>query len=117
MARIGDHQHVEVLVGLDQRLGHQQRQVRRHVIVQGAVDQHQVALEVAGQGLVGLAVVVALAVLFDQFALVALGPVILVAAVVVVAAFRPGHLEELRIAQDGRGGGIAAAGVAPDAGA
>src|SRR3546814_11005699 len=87
------------------------------MVVEQAVDQQQVALEVVGVVLVGLVVVVAAAVLRDhRQALPLLGPVVLVAAVVVVAAFGDADLDQVRIAEHRAGGGVAAAGVAPDAG-
>src|SRR5690606_34117704 len=51
----------------------------------------------------------------DQQALPLLGPVVLVVAVVVVAALRPADLEEVRVVEHRRRGGVAAAGMAPDA--
>src|SRR3546814_3578828 len=87
-------------------------------LIEQAVDQQQVAFEPVGVALVGLVVVVARAVLRDhRQALPLLGPVVLVAAVVVVAAFGDADLEKSRVAEHRAGGGVAAAGVAPDAGA
>src|SRR3546814_7138793 len=75
-------------------LHHQQGVGRWNIVVEQAVDQQQVALEVVGVVLVGLVVVVAAAVLRDhRQALPLLGPVVLVAAVVVVAAFGDADLE------------------------
>src|SRR5690606_28567417 len=53
----------------------------------------------------------------DWQSLPLLGPVVLVAAVVVVAALGDADLEEIRVAEHRTGGGVAATGVAPDAGA
>src|SRR3546814_13634158 len=72
---------------------------RRDVVIEQAVDQQQVAFEPVGVALVGLVVVVARAVLRDhRQALPLLGPVVLVAAVVVVAAFGDADLEKSRVA-------------------
>src|SRR5699024_117552 len=113
---VGQDKHVEILVGLDQRIGYKQGFAMRHVVVHGTVHQHQVTLEVLGNQLVGLIVVIGAAVLVrDQQALVLLAPVVFVAAVVVIAAFGPTDLEEIRVAEHGIGGGVAAAGMTPHA--
>src|ERR1700733_12046831 len=76
------------------------------------------ALEVLGDVLVGLGVVVALAVgAGGEQARPLLGPVIFVVALVVIAAFSDAHLEEVGIVEHGCAGGVASAGVAEDAGA
>ena len=78
--------------------------------------QQQLALEVGGDVLVGLAVEAVGAVgVLDEQALVLLAPREVIAAVVVVARAGNRHLEEVGVAQDRVGRGEAAAGVAEDA--
>ena len=55
--------------------------------------------------------------ILDHQAVVALGPIVLVRSVVVVAGFADADLEEVRIEEHRGGGGIAPARMAPDAGA
>src|SRR5579862_1071686 len=74
------------------------------------------ALEMGGQKLIGLIVVIARPVRIAlQQPLVHLTPRVLVVAIVVITAFGPADLEEVRIPEQGVGGGIAAARMPPDA--
>ena len=118
VAHAGQHEHVEALVRLDQRIGQAIRVRRVHVVVDVAGDQHQVALQVLRQLRVLLDVVLEgdLAVLLDFLdAVVLLAPAVVVDVVLVVARLGPCHLEEVRIDEHRRRGHEAAAGVAPDA--
>ena len=56
---IRQHDQIEIFVGVDQRLGKQQREIRRHVLIESTVREQQVPLEVRGEILVRLAVVIA----------------------------------------------------------
>ena len=55
---VGQQEQVEILVGFDKGVDQQQRVVRRHVVVHGAVGEEQVALEIFREVLIGLIVVV-----------------------------------------------------------
>ena len=69
---VRNHQQVEVLVRLDQRVDDEERVVRRHVVVHRAVREQQVPLQVLRERLVGFDVVVVGAVgIADEQALVA----------------------------------------------
>src|ERR1700734_249076 len=74
------------------------------------------ALEVFGDVLVGLGVVIALAVgVGGEQAGPFFCPVVFVVALVVIAALGDAHLEEVGIVEHSRPGGVASAGVAKDA--
>src|ERR1035438_7628162 len=83
--------------------------------VHRAVRQQQVALQILGEILIGLVVVIRAVARFAQQPLIALAPIVLVLAVVVVAGLRDPDLEEVRIAEHGIRRGVTAAGVSPDA--
>ena len=116
MRLVRQHEQVEVLVRLDQRIDDERGVVGRHVVIQRAVREQQLALQVLCECLVRLRrVVVRCAVLHEQ-ALIALAPVVLVHPVVVVAGLGDADLEEIRVPEHRVSRGEAAAGVAPDAG-
>ena len=118
MTLVRQHEQIEILVRLDQRVNHQQRIVRRHVGIHRTVREEQVSLQVLRVRLVRLIVVVAGAVgLFLQQPLPLFAPIVFVLPVVVIAGLRNPDLEEIRIAEHRVGGRIAAARVAIDAGA
>jgi len=50
--------HVEILIGFDQRIYDQVGVIRRHIVVHGAMDQQQLTLEIWGICLIGLIFVV-----------------------------------------------------------
>ena len=80
--------------------------------------QQQVALQIPGYQLVGLIVIIrGAAGLGFQQALPFLGPIVFIFAIVVVAGLGDTDLEEIGVVEHGAGSGIAAAGVAVDAGA
>jgi len=58
VAAIGEHDQVEVFVGLDQFVDYEKSVVRRDIIVHGAVREQQMALQILRDVLVGLIVVV-----------------------------------------------------------
>jgi len=113
---VREHQEIEILVRLDQRAGHHQRLVGRHVGVHRAVRQEQAALQILRVELVrlGLVTVRAVGIAHDQ-ALVALAPVVLVQPLVVVPRLGDARLEEVGEAEHRGGRGEAAARVPPDA--
>lgn len=113
---VGKEDEIEVFVGFDEGVDEQKGVVEGDVVVHGAVGEEQVALEVFGVELVGLSGVVGGAVgVFVLEATPFFGPVVLVHALVVIAGLGDANLEEIRIAEHGGSGGVAAAGVAPDA--
>ena len=99
--RLVRQQHqVEILVRFDQRFDDEQRLGRRHVRIHRPVREHQLALEVLGKVLVRLDLVVVspIGILHEQ-ALIALAPVVLVVALIVVSRFGDPDLEEIGIAE------------------
>ena len=58
MPAIGQQEQVEILVGLYERVHDQQGVIGRHVVIKGAVRQQQMSLQVFGNVLVGLIVVI-----------------------------------------------------------
>ena len=117
MVGVGDEEQIEVLIGLDEGVDHEQGVRGRDVVVHGSMRQEQVALEVLGGLLVGLARVIAGAVrILDQQACPLLGPVVFVDAIIVVAAFSDADLEEVGVVEHGGDGRVASSGVAEDAG-
>ncbi len=111
VAAAGNDQQVEILAGLDQRVGQPHRRFRRHVVVHFADDQQQLALQP-----VRVVDVRALGVLRpDGIAHPLLVPRGLVHAVVVAAAGGDRHLVELRMEEHGAGGILPAGGGAIDA--
>ena len=85
MPLVWQHEQIEVLVCLDERVHDQQRVIRRHVIVHRTVREQQVTFQVLRQTLICLIVVVGRAVGFArQQPLIPLAPVVLVLAVVVI---------------------------------
>src|ERR1700683_581872 len=115
---VGEEEEIEILVGFDECVDDQESVVGRDVVIHGAVGEKEVALQIFGEALVGLVVVVGGAIgIFYQQTLVAFAPVIFVLAIVVVAGFGDSHLDEIGVAKHGGGRGIAATGMAVDAGA
>ena len=89
VVRVRDHQQIEILVRLDQRVGDEHRLIRRHVGVHRAVGEQQVALQVLREVLIRFGVVAVGAVgVLDDESLIALAPVVLVLALIVVARLR-----------------------------
>ena len=110
MATIRQQQQIEVLVRLDQRVDDEQCVVRRHIGVQRAVREQQLALQVPCHELVRLVVVVGRAVRVRlQQPLPLLAPVVFVAAIVVIAGFGDTDLEEIGVAEHRARGRVAAA--------
>ncbi len=86
---IRQHDQIEVFVGVDQGIREQQRQIRRHVLIECAVHEQQPTLEVLGEILVGFGRVVGGAVrTVLQETLELLAPVIGVAGLIVVCRTR-----------------------------
>ena len=103
---------------MSQLIHHQHRIHGRDVVIHSSVRQQQLALQTLRLKLVGLIVVVGCAVLVGlQQALPLLGPIIFIDAVVVIAGFGDSHLEDVGVTEHGVGCGVAAAGMAVDAGA
>ena len=114
---VGSPHQVVVLVGLGELVDQLDRHGGVHVVVHVAVHQEELALQLRHVGLVGFVGEVARARrrVGHQQSLVLLGPVDVVARVVVVAGARHGHLVEVRVLEHGVGGGESAARVAVDA--
>ena len=55
---VGQKQQIKILVGLDEFVHHQQRVVRRNVVIQRAVRQQQVSLQILSEVLIGLIIVI-----------------------------------------------------------
>ena len=116
MVCVGNHDQVEVLVRLDQRIHDEQRVVHRHVVVHRAVREQEMAFQICSEVLIGLHVVVALAIGANHLqATVLFIPVVFILAVIVIAALCYTHLEEIRKVKHRGDRCIAATGVSPDA--
>jgi hypothetical protein len=108
--RVRDHQQVEVLVRLDQRIDDELRVPRRHVVVQRPMRQQQLSFQVLRLELIRLhGIVVGAVRIPDEQALVPFAPVVLVVALVVVSRLGNADLEEVRVSKHGVGGDEAAA--------
>src|SRR5207244_10939598 len=85
MPAIRQQEQVKILVRFDERVNHEQRVVRWHVVVQRSVRQQQVALQILGDVLIGLVVVVRGSVRLPlEQPLIPFTPVVFVFAVVVI---------------------------------
>ena len=86
MSLIRQHQQIEVLVCLDERIDDQQRVVWRHVIIESTVRQQQVSFKILRHVLISLIVVVGLAAgVAHQQALIPFAPVVFIFAIVMIA--------------------------------
>src|ERR1700742_5027897 len=77
--------------------------------------QHQLALQVLGKVLIGLrGVIIGPIGIAHQQPIIALTPVVLIVAIVMVTGFRYADLEEIRITEHRPGRGKSATGMPPD---
>lgn len=113
---VGKQQQVEILVGFDERLDDQQRVVGRNVVVERAMREHQMALQIFCEILIRLVIVVSCTVLtFHQQSLVVLAPIVFIFPIVVIPGLGDADLEKIRVAEHRIDGGVSSAGMAPDA--
>ena len=97
---IRQQEQIEILIGFDQFVHYQQRVIRRHVVIQRAVRQQQMSLQVLGEQLVRLVVVIRGAVRIGfQQPLPLLGPIVFVFTIVVVTGLGDSHLEEIGVVE------------------
>src|SRR6266508_1275319 len=111
---IWEHQEVEVLVRLDQRIGQEHRVRWRHMVVHATMCEQQLAVQIPGVRLVRFSSVVVRGILSHQQPLVALAPVVFIIAVVMIAGFRYADVEEIAELEHRRRSGEPAAGMSPD---